>query len=141
MTDAVLLLRKLTLAREHLARVERRRDASREAFVADTDAQDALAMSLQVAIQESLDIAMHMASDEAWGVPASYAESFDLLAAHGVIDAAHARELAKIVALRNRIAHGYASLDPGRIWDEVPAGLVVLKRYEQAIARWLERSR
>ena len=42
-------------------------------------------MSLLVAVQNALDIALHMASDEGWGVPASYAESFGILARQGVV--------------------------------------------------------
>jgi uncharacterized protein YutE (UPF0331/DUF86 family) len=136
----MLVLRKLTLLREHLARVQRRRPASRDELLRDVDVQDALAMSLQVAIQEALDAAMHVASDEGWGIAASYAESFAILASHGVIDAAHGAELAKAVLVRSRIAHGYASLDAGRIWDEVPAGVDALERYAAAVARRLERS-
>lgn len=41
-------------------------------------------------------------------MPASYADSFDVLARHGVIAAPLAAELAAVCALRNRIAHGYA---------------------------------
>jgi uncharacterized protein YutE (UPF0331/DUF86 family) len=63
-TEAVLVLRKLATLREHAARVRRRRPASPEALRSDVDLQDALAMSLLVAIHEAADIAFHIASDE-----------------------------------------------------------------------------
>jgi len=66
-------------------------------------------MSLLVAIQNALDIALHMASDEGWGVPASYAESFGMLATHGVIDASLVASMANLATLRNRLAHGYGT--------------------------------
>lgn len=135
MTDAVLILRKLTLMREHIARVRRRRPAELAAFVADVDVQDALWMSLLVAIQESLDMALHIAADEGWGVAGSYAESFELLATHGVVSVEHARELARTTALRNRLAHGYASVDLERLWGEIPAGLDALERFAAIVAR------
>jgi uncharacterized protein YutE (UPF0331/DUF86 family) len=68
-------------------------------------------------------------------VPGSYAEAFEILAKHGVLSPEHARELGGIAAVRNRIAHGYASVDPGRLWAELPAGLDALERYVDAIAR------
>jgi hypothetical protein len=52
-----------------------------------------------------------MASDEGWGVPASYAESFG-----------------------NRLAHGYGTADMDRIWNELPGGLSALDRFAAAIA-------
>ncbi len=53
MTDAVLVLRKLTTLLEHASRIERRRPNALEAFQHDTDRQDALALSLVVALQET----------------------------------------------------------------------------------------
>lgn len=135
MIDELLVLRKLTILREHVARARRRRPDALEAFRADTDRQDALALSLLVAIQEALDIAMHVSADEGWGTPGSYAESFEMLARNGVLDAALAADLGRVVAVRNRIAHGYATVDLDRIWAELPAGLLALDRFAAAIAR------
>jgi uncharacterized protein YutE (UPF0331/DUF86 family) len=99
------------------------------------DIQDAVALSFFVATQEANDIALHLAADEGWGLPSSYAEAFDLLARHHVLTPEHARELAAVASVRNRIAHGYASVDPGRWWAELPVGLDALDRYVVAIAR------
>lgn len=123
------------MLREHVARVRRRRPATREAFESNVDVQDAIALSFLVAAQEANDIALHLAADEGWGLPTSYAEAFDLLARNHVLTPEHARELAAVASVRNRIAHGYASIDPGRLWAELPAGLDALDRYVEAIAR------
>lgn len=135
MTDPLLVLRKLTILRDHASRVRRRRPDDLQAFLGDTDLQDAMSLSLLVAIQEALDIAMHVCADEGWGIPASYAESFQILANNGVIDAALAGELGRVTAVRNRIAHGYATVDADRLHAEVPAGLSALDRFAAAIAR------
>jgi uncharacterized protein YutE (UPF0331/DUF86 family) len=137
-TEPLLILRKLSLLREHLSRVRRRRPPSVEVFRSDVDVQDAMAMSLLVAVQEAVDIAMHITADEGWGLPASLAEAFDLLAGNGVITLEHARELGRIVAVRNRIAHGYASVDLDRLWTEIPIGLDSLDRFAEAIARFMD---
>jgi uncharacterized protein YutE (UPF0331/DUF86 family) len=132
--DQILVLRKLTILREHISRVRRRRPDDVDAFRDDTDRQDAMALSLLVAIQEALDIAMHVCADEGWGIPASYAESFEILAKNGLIDDGLAAELGRVTAVRNRIAHGYATVDVDRIHAEVPAGLDALNRFAVAIA-------
>jgi uncharacterized protein YutE (UPF0331/DUF86 family) len=136
-TDPVLVLQKLATLREHAERVRRRRPATAAALHDDVDLQDALAMSLLVAVQEAIDIAFHIAADEGWGIPASYADGFTTLARRGVIDATLADSLARAVSVRNRIAHGYGTLDVERIWSELPAGLEALDRYATAIARFL----
>lgn len=134
MTDREIVLRKLTSISVQIARMRRRRALDIEAWRSDIDLQDAMAMSLLVAVQESLDIALHMASDEGWGVPASYVESFRLLSSHGVIDGALAGALANLASLRNRVAHGYATVDMDRIWSELPAGLLALESFAAAVA-------
>jgi uncharacterized protein YutE (UPF0331/DUF86 family) len=135
LTDRLLVLKKLAMLREHVGRVRRRRLATREAFESNVDVQDAIALSFLVAVQEANDIALHLAADEGWGLPTSYAEAFDLLARNHVLTPEHARELAAVASVRNRIAHGYASIDPGRLWDELPAGLDALDKYVEVIAR------
>jgi uncharacterized protein YutE (UPF0331/DUF86 family) len=138
LTDAVLVLRKLARLRDHLARLGRRRQGTREEFLSDVDRQDAVALSLMVAIQEALDVALHIASDEGWGLPATYAEGLELLAGHGVVDPALGERLRAMVALRNRIAHGYASVEMERIWDELPEGLAQLAAFSTAVARFAD---
>ena len=68
MTDTTIVLQKLTTLREHLARVTRRRPANAAALRGDVDLQDALALSLLVAIQKAVDSAFHITADEGWGV-------------------------------------------------------------------------
>ncbi|HEY1691343.1 MAG TPA: DUF86 domain-containing protein [Polyangiaceae bacterium] len=137
MTDAELVIRKLAILGEHLVRARRRRPAAIETLRDDVDLQDSLSLSVLVAIQEAIDIAFHIVSDEGWGAPASYAESFEVLARRGVIEAPLAAALAAAAGLRNRLAHAYATLDIDRLWSELPAGLDALDRYAAAIARFV----
>ncbi|MGH7354339.1 MAG: type VII toxin-antitoxin system HepT family RNase toxin [Candidatus Rokuibacteriota bacterium] len=123
--------------REHVDRARRRRPESVDVFRHDVDLQDALAMSLLVAVQEAIDVGFHIVADEGWGVPSSYAEGFEILARRGLLDEGLADDLARAVAVRHRIAHGYATLDAERFWSEVPAGLDALDRFAAAIARFL----
>lgn len=139
MTDRDVVLRKLTSIREHGARMRRRRAVDLASFKGDVDRQDALGMSLLVAVQDALDVALHIAADEGWGVPASYAESFQLLASHGVVETSLAVDLARMATLRNRLAHGYATVDVERIWNELPAGIAALDAFTAAIGAWLAR--
>jgi hypothetical protein len=53
MTNAVLVLAKLTTLREHVDRMERRRPSDAATLHRDIDRQDALSLSLLVALQEA----------------------------------------------------------------------------------------
>lgn len=138
MTNAPLVARKLAVLEEHLARLRARRPPSVEAFRADTLLQDGVSMSVLVVVQEAIDIALHIASDEGWGVAARYAEAFTILAQRGVLDPALAHELAAAVQLRNRIAHGYGSLDVDRLWAELPNGMRSFGAFASAVAAFLQ---
>jgi uncharacterized protein YutE (UPF0331/DUF86 family) len=135
MTDDTVILRKLTSLREHVGRMKRRRPAEAAAFKQDVDVQDAISLSLLVAIQDAVDIALHISAGEGWGIPASYAESFGMLVAHSIIDAELAASLSAMAALRNRIAHGYATVDVERIYHELPEGITALEKFQVAIAK------
>ena len=136
MTSPELIAKKIALLLEFVARARRRRPAEVSQLDDDDDLQDALGMAVLVAIQEAIDLAFHVATTEHWGVPSSYAESFELLAKHEVIEKSEAQTLVLAVGLRNRLAHGYAAVEPARLWAELPAGLDALESFARALARF-----
>jgi uncharacterized protein YutE (UPF0331/DUF86 family) len=60
-----------------------------------------------------------------------------MLAGRGVFTAELASRLSAIAALRNRIAHGYVSVEHARLWQELPEGLRTLDAFRAATAAWL----
>jgi uncharacterized protein YutE (UPF0331/DUF86 family) len=96
---------------------------------ADEAARDLAAFHLFLAIQEAIDLAAHWVADAGWTPPDDVGSTFDVLAAHGVIDGPLANQMRAIVRVRNRIAHGYASVDHDRIHAEAPAGIATLRRF------------
>lgn len=128
MTDASIPNRKAATILDHVARIRRRRPTSAEALKADVDLQDAIGMSFVVAMQNAVDLALHVASTRSFGMPAPTAESFRVLGAHGHAPQDVVESLVRTTALRNRSAHGDASVDFGRLWSELPSGLDALER-------------
>ena len=137
MTDPGLVARKLAVLRDHVGRIERRYPVSADALRADEDRLDAICMSVLVAVQESVDIAFHLASDAGWGNAATYAEGFAKLAEHGVISAELARDLGGAARLRNRIAHGYASVDVEALFHDLPGGVTAFRAFAERVAAYL----
>jgi uncharacterized protein YutE (UPF0331/DUF86 family) len=139
MTNTQLVTRKLAALIEYARRARDRRPPAVEELAADIERQDALGMALLVAIQEAIDLAFHIVTDERWGTPSSYAEGFELLVKGGVIGAELGAAMTRASGLRNRLAHGYASVNVARLWAELPAGLDALDAYAQAIAAYTSR--
>jgi uncharacterized protein YutE (UPF0331/DUF86 family) len=139
-TNVALVARKLAVLEEHLRRLRERRPADVGTFKADSLLQDGVAMSVLVLVQEATDIAFHIATDEGWELAPTYREAFAVLARHGVISDALATSLGGSAQLRNRMAHGYASLDAERLWSELPAGVAAFGEFAAAVGAFLQRS-
>ncbi len=137
MTNASLVERKLSVMADHVARMAERRPTDVEVFRTNLLVQDAISMSLLVATQEALDVSLHIASDEGWELAPTARDAFFVLARHGVLDPQLASDMANLAQLRNRIAHGYATLDAARLWAELPKGVVALLAFGQSVARFL----
>lgn len=132
-----LVIKKLGFMQEHLVRLRQRRSHSLAEFLADLDLQDATGMSFIAAVQEAVDISLHVAAEEALGMPGSFKEGFALLASNSILANELAQRLSDVVRVRHRVVHGYASVDFARFWNELPDGIDALEQFSAAIAKFL----
>jgi uncharacterized protein YutE (UPF0331/DUF86 family) len=139
LTNVVLVTRKLATLEEHLRRLRERRPDDPAVFRANTLLQDAVALSVLVVVQEAIDIALHVASDEGWEHATNYRDAFVTLERHGLLDSSLTAQLAGAAQLRNRIAHGYASLDVDRLWSELPSGIAAFSAFAARVAGFVSR--
>ena len=79
MVDKSVIGRKLSLVEEHCRRIKGLPALTIEVFKKDTTVQDILLFNLTQAIQNCVDIATHIISDEGWGVPGTQSEIFYIL--------------------------------------------------------------
>ncbi len=121
--------RKIASASARLADAREILSQGREAFVEDVKGRDLATFYTFLAIQDCLDLASHWVSDAGWAPPSEAAEAFDCLADHGAIDRELADGMREATGLRNRIAHGYASVDHGRLHGEFREGSRNLERF------------
>ncbi len=98
-------------------------------YLAATKDRDLAIFYLFLALQECIDLAAHWVADAGWGVPDDAGSTFDELADRGVISRELATRLREGVGLRNRIAHGYALLDYGRVQSEALIGIPALRSF------------
>jgi uncharacterized protein YutE (UPF0331/DUF86 family) len=81
MVDRSNISRKVSSVEEHLRRIKALPLTSLDVFKKETNTQDVLLFNLTQAIQNCIDIAAHIVSDEGWGVPGTQSEMFDILGA------------------------------------------------------------
>ena len=110
---------------------------SEGAFLANKERQYAILHALQLAIEESLDIATHICAADDLGSPSSYTEAFDLLERAAVIDAGLAEDLRRMARFRNRIVHLYARVDLPTVYRVLTERLGGFDRYLEAIERYV----
>jgi uncharacterized protein YutE (UPF0331/DUF86 family) len=106
-----------------------------EVFLANSRDQDLASFYLFLAIQECIDLAAHWVSDEGWGSPDDAVSTFLLLADRRAIDRDLAEGLRGAAGLRNRIAHGYSTVNHARIQSEYQEGIASLRRFLAAVAK------
>lgn len=129
MVKVDVVSRKLARASAWLNDAEEMLARPAEEFLADVRSRDLATFYLFLTIQGSIDLAAHWVSDAGWDVPDDAGASFDLLAEHGAMDRELAMVLRGAVGLRNRIAHGYGSVDHERVHQEYRGGVEALRRF------------
>lgn len=111
MIDKDLVMAKAGLVRKHINRVEEKCRVDLTTFLGDIDRQESVLFNLQMAIQNCIDLAAHIISEEGLGVPGSTSEMIYLLEENGYISSEVALRMAKAVGFRNLIVHEYAKMD------------------------------
>jgi uncharacterized protein YutE (UPF0331/DUF86 family) len=130
----VVVSRKLARATAWLDDAEEILSRPVDEFLGDVKGRDLATFYLFLTVQECIDLAAHWISDAGWDVPDEAGGSFDLLAEHGAMDRELAMALRGAVGLRNRIAHGYASVDHERLHQEYRGGIDALRRFLSLVA-------
>jgi uncharacterized protein YutE (UPF0331/DUF86 family) len=129
-----VVARKIARASQWLADAEARLQQPREAFLVNVESRDVTTFYVFLAIQEVIDLGAHWVADEGWGAPDDAGGTFELLAARGAIPLDLADRLRGAVGFRNRIAHGYATIDHARLHDDATAGIAALRAFLSRVA-------
>jgi uncharacterized protein YutE (UPF0331/DUF86 family) len=120
-----------------VGRLEALRGMSRDAFLADRDAQDIAIRRLLVAIEAALNLCYHVSARRLRLVPEDFAGCFAALADAELIDADLGSRLQAMARFRNLIVHMYWRVDYGRVFDILTDGLTDLRTFAAAVARLL----
>ncbi len=137
MVDRDLILAKAGSVKRHLNRVFEKRNIDLKTFLKDIDIQEIILFNIQMAVQNCIDIAAHIISDEGLGVPGSTNEMFYLLEENGYLNNEITEKMVKAVGLRNLVVHEYGKIDLDRIFEVAQKDISDLNEYLKSIFKKL----
>jgi uncharacterized protein YutE (UPF0331/DUF86 family) len=135
--DNSVIQSKLISLKRCIERVESKIPASISGLSNSYDLQDIITLNLQRAIQISVDIAAHIVSEIDSTVPATMAQSFEILYEQKVISSQVAERMKKSIGFRNIAVHEYTSLDWEVVYNVVTTRLHDFRDYASEIVIWL----
>lgn len=129
MVSRSVIRRKISRIEEHIRRIRAIPPVSLEEFKKDTMSQDVFLFNITQAIQNCIDIATHIVSDEEWGMPGTQSESFEILREKDVVSPELVQKLIAMSGFRNRIIHEYEKLDIEMVYEVWQKGFEDLERF------------
>lgn len=133
MVDKDLILAKASSIKRRLKRVEEKSNIELQVFLNDIDLQESILFNLQISIQNCIDIAAHIISDEGLGVPGSASEMFYLLEENGYLDNTITEKMIRAVGFRNLIVHEYEKIALDQVFEVAVKNIKDLNEYLQSI--------
>jgi len=137
LVDKDLILAKAGSVRSHLNRVLEKRSVDPDGFLKDIDRQESILFNIQTAVQNCIDVAAHIVSEEGLGVPGSTTEIFFTLEKNSYLDADLTQKMVRAVGFRNLIVHEYAKLELEQVYELAQNDINDLNEYLQAIIKKL----
>ena len=137
MVDRDLILAKASSVIRHLTRVREKRHTDLSTFLKDIDRQESILFNLQMAVQNCIDLAAHIISEEGFGLPGSTNDMFYLLEENGYIDPELTGKMIKAVGFRNLIVHEYGKIELTQVFEIAHKNIEDLNEYLKAIFKKL----
>ena len=135
MIDKNLIMAKAGKVDAHLRRIEVKRSVKLEEFLGDLDIQESILFNLQMAVQNCIDIAAHVISDEELGVAGSTNEMFYILQENGYLSPALTEKMVGALGFRNLVIHEYGKIDLKKVYQIAHEDVDDLEEYLSAIFR------
>jgi uncharacterized protein YutE (UPF0331/DUF86 family) len=86
-----------------------------------------------MAVQNCIDIAAHIISEEGLGIPGSTSEMFYFLQENNYLDDQITEKMVKAAGFRNLIVHEYAKIEIKQVFDIANKNITDLNEYLKSI--------
>ena len=137
--DAAVVRRHLLALDEAVQQLRRHTGRPLSALLTDADERWAVERGFQLAAQNVLDIATHLAASAGHDAP-DYASAIDVLGALGVVPPDFAARFRGIAGIRNVLVHGYLAVDVRRIHELLNSGLTDFVEFARFVKQHLGRA-
>lgn len=121
-----------------VAALQRHQDKSLDELCADQLVSLAVEHALQRAIQNLLDISMHLLSGSGINDWDDYRGAILKLGETGVLPPAFAEQICGMAGLRNILVHGYLEIDIEKVWDILHHRLDDFRTFARHVVEYLE---
>jgi len=138
--DKTLLKNLLGNLKVTINKIERM-DIALENVLEDEDIQDLLDRRMQVAVENCIDIATHLAAGLDLPRKERASDVFLLLAEKEIISAELAHKLAGAAGLRNILVHEYMEIDYRLAYSDIDEKLLDLKQFGKEVLDFLEKAK
>lgn len=129
------LLRQLN---DYLDRIEGM-DFTLAELTGGKDIQDLISRRLQVAVEISIDIAMHLASSLNLPAKDNAKDVFELLKEEKILSLDLTEKMKEASGFRNLLVHGYAKVNYEMVFRNYKDDLEDLKQFAKAVVEFLEK--
>ena len=129
MIDKDLIIAKAGSVNKYLSRIREKSNADLESFLGDIDRQEIILFNIQMAIQNCVDIAAHIISEEGLGVPGSTNEMFYLLEENGYLSNELTEKMVMAIGFRNLMVHEYGKIEIDRVYEIAKTDIQGLTAY------------
>lgn len=107
---------KLESLRRCVQRIQEKMPPTSAVFISDLDAQDIISLNIERAVQQCIDVAAHILSEEDTVSGQSAAGLFHDLVTKKVLSEQTGIQLSRAAGFRNLLVHRYATIDWKRVF-------------------------
>ena len=137
LVDKILIGRKLARMDTYLSQIREFSKISATEYEKNWKTQRIVERTLQILVEECVDMANHIIADEGLRLPVGYADAFQVLMENRIIDKKLYGTMEKMAKFRNVVIHQYEKIDPGIVVGILHKNLADFERYKKAILRHL----
>ncbi|MEE9303840.1 MAG: DUF86 domain-containing protein [Thiotrichaceae bacterium] len=139
--DRDVITEKLESLRRCIKRIEDKRPENLALLNSNIDLQDIIVLNLTRAIQTCVDIGAHIIAGSEENPPATMGETFDTLAAMGIIDSETSTRMRKAVGFRNIAVHGYDEIDFAIVYSIITKQMIDFQQFAKSITTTLTQKK
>jgi len=140
MVDRSLILRKLSELEECMEQIKEYSNITVDEYSNNWKIQRIVERTLQMMIENCVDIASHIISDRKYRIPKSYADTFNILHKEGVLEKELFDTMEKMAKFRNIVVHHYDKVDAVIVVNILKRYLEDFRRYRNAIVDILKEN-